>query len=130
MLVGIYIGQFCITTLTWFFITWFPVYLARRATCPIVKVGFAAALPALCGSIGGSSRRHLPPTLSCARGHSLTFARKAPIVAGMLLSVSMIACNYTDAQWLRHAPASRSPSSAKASARSAGPSSPTPRPRR
>ena len=33
MLVGIYIGQFCITTLTYFFITWFPVYLARRGIC-------------------------------------------------------------------------------------------------
>jgi ACS family glucarate transporter-like MFS transporter len=26
-------------------------------------------------------------------------ARKTPIVAGMLLSVSMIGCNYVDAQW-------------------------------
>lgn len=25
MLVGIYLGQYCITTLTWFFLTWFPV---------------------------------------------------------------------------------------------------------
>ena len=34
------------------------------------------------------------------RGHSLTFARKAPIIAGMLLSVTMIACNYTNTQTL------------------------------
>jgi len=27
MLVGIYLGQYCITTLTWFFLTWFPLYL-------------------------------------------------------------------------------------------------------
>ena len=27
-------------------------------------------------------------------GHSLTFARKTPIVAGMLLAVTMVACNY------------------------------------
>jgi ACS family glucarate transporter-like MFS transporter len=27
-------------------------------------------------------------------GRSLTFARKAPIVAGMLLAMTMIACNY------------------------------------
>jgi ACS family glucarate transporter-like MFS transporter len=34
------------------------------------------------------------------RGYSLTFARKTPIIAGMLLSVTMIACNYTNAQAL------------------------------
>ena len=34
------------------------------------------------------------------RGFSLTFARKAPIIAGMLLSMTMIGCNYTKAQLL------------------------------
>jgi ACS family glucarate transporter-like MFS transporter/ACS family D-galactonate transporter-like MFS transporter len=34
------------------------------------------------------------------RGFSLTAARKTPIVAGMLLSVSMIMCNYVDSEWL------------------------------
>ena len=33
-------------------------------------------------------------------GRSLTFSRKAPIVAGMLLSMTMIACNYTGTQTL------------------------------
>jgi ACS family glucarate transporter-like MFS transporter len=33
-------------------------------------------------------------------GYSLTFARKAPIIAGMLLSVTMIGCNYTNAPTL------------------------------
>lgn len=28
MLVGIYLGQYCITTLTWFFLSWFPIYLS------------------------------------------------------------------------------------------------------
>ena len=32
------------------------------------------------------------------RGHSLSFARKAPIMAGMALSMTMIACNYAQAQ--------------------------------
>ncbi|MBD5007242.1 MFS transporter, partial [Xanthomonas citri pv. citri] len=34
------------------------------------------------------------------KGRSLTFARKVPIIAGMLLSCSMIVCNYTDSAWL------------------------------
>jgi MFS transporter, ACS family, glucarate transporter len=32
--------------------------------------------------------------------HSITFAREAPIVAGMLLAMPMIACNYVTAAWL------------------------------
>jgi ACS family glucarate transporter-like MFS transporter len=99
MLVGIYIGQFCITTLTYFFITWFPIYLVQARHMSVLKGGFAAALPALCGSIGGILGGVCSDTL-LRRGRSLTFARKAPIIAGMLLSVTMIACNYTNVQAL------------------------------
>ncbi len=97
MLVGIYIGQFCITTLTYFFITWFPVYLVQARHMSVLKGGFAVALPALCGSIGGVLGGLCSDAL-LRRGYSLTFARKAPIIAGMLLSVTMIACNYANAQ--------------------------------
>jgi ACS family glucarate transporter-like MFS transporter len=99
MLVGIYIGQFCITTLTYFFITWFPIYLVQARHMSILKGGLAAALPALCGSVGGVLGGVSSDAL-LRGGHSLTFARKAPIIAGMLLSVTMIACNYTNVQAL------------------------------
>ena len=99
MLVGIYIGQFCITTLTYFFITWFPIYLVQARHMSILKGGFAAALPALCGSVGGVLGGVSSDAL-LRRDTSLTFARKAPIIAGMLLSVTMIACNYTNVQAL------------------------------
>jgi MFS transporter, ACS family, glucarate transporter len=99
MLVGIYIGQYCITTLTWFFLTWFPVYLNQARHMSVMKVGFVAVMPALCGSIGGILGGVVSDKLLRA-GHTLTFSRKLPIVTGMLLSVSMIACNYSDAQWL------------------------------
>jgi ACS family glucarate transporter-like MFS transporter len=33
-------------------------------------------------------------------GFSLSASRKTPIVAGMLLSMAMIACNYVSADWL------------------------------
>jgi ACS family glucarate transporter-like MFS transporter len=99
MLVGIYIGQFCITTLTYFFITWFPVYLVQARHLSVLKGGLAAALPALCGCVGGVLGGVSSDAL-LRRGWSLTFARKVPIVAGMLLSVTMIACNYTNVQML------------------------------
>ena len=99
MLVGIYLGQFCITTLTYFFITWFPDYLVKARHMSILKAGFAVALPALCGCVGGVLGG-LSSDALLRHGYSLTFARKAPIIAGMLLSVTMIACNYTNAQAL------------------------------
>jgi ACS family glucarate transporter-like MFS transporter len=99
MLVGIYIGQYCITTLTWFFLTWFPVYLNQARHMSIMKVGIVAVLPALCGSVGGVLGGVVSDKLLRA-GHSLTFSRKLPVVTGMLLSMTMIACNYSRAQWL------------------------------
>jgi ACS family glucarate transporter-like MFS transporter len=99
MLVGIYIGQFCITTLTYFFITWFPVYLSRARHMSITTVGLMAAVPALCGSVGGILGGVFSDRL-LKNGSSLTFARKTPIVLGMLLSVTMIGCNYVSAQWV------------------------------
>jgi MFS transporter, ACS family, glucarate transporter len=99
MLIGIYIGQYCITTLTWFFLTWFPIYLAQARHMSILKVGFAAAVPGLCGGFGGILGGVISDGL-LRRGHSLSFARKAPIMTGMALSTTMIACNYAHAQSL------------------------------
>ncbi len=99
MLVGIYIGQFCINTLTTFFLTWFPSYLVKARHMSILQAGFAASLPALCGFTGGILGGVCSDWL-LRKGFSLTFARKAPIIAGMLLSVTMIACNYTNVQAL------------------------------
>jgi ACS family glucarate transporter-like MFS transporter len=99
MLVGIYIGQYCITTLTWFFLTWFPIYLSQARHMSILKVGFAAAVPGLCGGFGGILGGVISDRL-LHNGHTLSFARKAPIMAGMALSMTMVACNYAQAQSL------------------------------
>ncbi|MGY2053134.1 MFS transporter [Methylobacterium sp. JK268] len=96
MLLGIYVGQYCITTLTYFFLTWFPVYLVKERGLSILQAGFAAALPALCGFAGGILGGWISDAL-LRRGHSLTVARKVPIVGGMLLSMSIIGCNYVRA---------------------------------
>lgn len=98
-LVGIYIAQYCIVTLTYFFLTWFPVYLVKARGLTILQAGFVTVLPALCGFFGGL----LGGVLSDAilnRTKSLTIARKAPIIGGMLLSTVIIACNYVNASWL------------------------------
>jgi ACS family glucarate transporter-like MFS transporter len=99
MLLGVYIGQYCITTLTYFFLTWFPVYLVQERHMTILKAGFVASLPAIAGFLGGIVGGWLSDRLAKA-GYSLSVSRKVPIVAGMLLSMSMIACNYIEADAL------------------------------
>ena len=94
MLLGIYIGQYSITALTWFFLTWFPIYLSQARHMSMQKVGVLAALPALCGVVGGILGGFVSDTL-LKSGRSLSFARKAPIVFGMLCSLTLIGCNYT-----------------------------------
>jgi ACS family glucarate transporter-like MFS transporter len=99
MLLGVYLGQYCITTLTYFFLTWFPVYLVQARGMSILKAGFVASLPAICGFIGGVLGGLFSDFL-LRRGHSLSAARKTPIVCGMLMATSMIACNYVSTEWL------------------------------
>ncbi|MCC2958588.1 MFS transporter [Massilia sp. IC2-477] len=99
MLFGIYLGQYCITTLTYFFLTWFPVYLVQERGMTILKAGFVASLPAIAGFLGGIAGGWMSDRLSAA-GYSLSVARKLPIVLGMVLSMSMIACNYIETDML------------------------------
>lgn len=99
MMVGIFLGQYCINALTYFFITWFPVYLVQARGMSILKAGFVASLPAICGFFGGILGGIFSDWM-LKRGYSLSAARKTPIVLGMLTAVSMIICNYTDVQWI------------------------------
>src|SRR5487761_2551238 len=99
MLIGIYIGQYCVGVLTYFFLTWFPVYLVEQRGMSILHAGIVIMLPAICGFGGGVLGGLLSDAL-LRRGVSLSLARKIPIVAGMLLSISMILCNYVQANWV------------------------------
>ena len=65
----------------------------------ILKAGIIASLPAICGFVGGVLGGVLSDGL-LRRGHSLTFARKAPIIAGLLVSSSIVACNYVEVEWM------------------------------
>jgi ACS family glucarate transporter-like MFS transporter len=99
MLLGVYVGQYFINTITWFFLTWFPVYLVQDRGMSILKAGFVAVLPALCGFIGGILGGFVSDRL-LRHGVSLTWARKIPIVTGLLLSSSILICNWVDSEWL------------------------------
>ena len=97
MMVGVYLGQYCINALTYFFLTWFPIYLVKERGLSILQAGFVATLPALCGFFGGVLGGVISDAILRKTG-SLTLARKIPIVGGMLLSMSIIGCNYVDGQ--------------------------------
>ncbi|PNU04319.1 MFS transporter [Novosphingobium guangzhouense] len=91
MMIGVYLGQYCINVLTYFFVTWFPIYLVKDRGFNILEAGFVAALPALCGFVGGVAGGVMSDML-LARTGSITTARKAPLLAGMLLaSLIMVA---------------------------------------
>ncbi|MGE9551549.1 MFS transporter [Erwinia amylovora] len=99
MMIGIYLGQYCINALTYFFITWFPVYLVQARGMSILKAGMVASIPAVCGFLGGVLGGIISDWLMRKTG-SLNIARKTPIVLGMLLSISMVVCNYVDTEWV------------------------------
>ncbi|MBQ1123326.1 MFS transporter [Streptomyces smyrnaeus] len=96
---GVFVGQYFINTITWFFLTWFPVYLVQDRGMTILEAGFVSSLPALCGFTGGVLGGFLSDQLA-RRGLSLTTARKIPVITGLLLSTTILICNYVSASWL------------------------------
>ncbi|WP_281384427.1 MFS transporter [Novosphingobium flavum] len=99
MMIGIYLGQYCINVLTYFFVTWFPIYLVKERGMNILEAGFAAALPALCGFAGGLAGGICSDRILKRTGN-LDRARKVPLVAGMLLATLILACVWVDTGWL------------------------------
>ena len=97
-MLGIYVGQYCLASMQYFFLTWFPIYLVKGRGMNIVDVGFVATLPAIAGFIGGVLGGVISDALT-RRGYSLSIARKVPFVTGMLLSSSVLFCNYVDSTY-------------------------------
>jgi len=92
---GIYLGQFCLTSTLWFFLTWFPTYLVEYRGMDYIKTGFLASLPFIAALVGVLFSGVLSDFL-LRRGVSLGAARKGPIIAGLLLTTAMLGANYTD----------------------------------
>jgi ACS family D-galactonate transporter-like MFS transporter len=92
---GVYIAQFCVNAMLWFFLTWFPTYLVQFRGLDFIKSGFLASIPFLAACAGLLLSGFLSDRM-VARGKSVSFARKGPIIIGLLLSVSIVGANYTD----------------------------------
>ncbi len=98
MMVGIYLGQYCINVLTYFFVTWFPIYLVKDRGFDILQAGFVAAVPAICGFLGGLVGGVVSDRI-LARTGSITLARKAPLLGGMLLASLIMGAAFVDSGW-------------------------------
>jgi D-galactonate transporter len=96
---SIYLGQYCITALTYFFITWFPIYLIKGRGMTIMEAGWVAALPAICGFSGGVLGGMLSDLL-IRRGMHPSVARKTPFIIGMAMSTILVSANFLDANWM------------------------------
>lgn len=99
MLIGIFIGQYCISAITWFFMTWFPIYLVKERGMSILQAGFMASVPAICGLVGGILSGFFSDWL-LRKTNNLSLARKVPITIGLTMSASMILCNYVGSEAL------------------------------
>ena len=89
------LGQFCLTSTLWFFLTWFPTYLVKYRGMDFIKSGFLASVPFLAAFIGVLCSGVLSDFL-IRRGATVGLARKLPIILGLLISTSMIGANFTD----------------------------------
>ncbi|HEY0209315.1 MFS transporter [Acerihabitans sp.] len=92
---GLYLGQFGLGGTTIFFLTWFPTYLVEYRHMDFIKAGFAASIPFLCGFLGVLSSGVLSDFL-LKKGFTLGFARKLPIISGLLLSTTIIGANFVN----------------------------------
>lgn len=92
---GVYIGQFCINSTLWFFLTWFPTYLVQYRGLNFLKTGLLASIPFLAACAGLLLSGFLSDYL-ISKGRSVSMARKTPIIFGLILSVSIVGANYTD----------------------------------
>ena len=92
---GASIGQFCSNTSLVFFLTWFPSYLAEERGMTFIKSGFAASLPYIGASVGVLLGGIVSDRIIRATGNA-TLGRKLPIIAGLLMTSTMVAANFVE----------------------------------
>ncbi|MBC2667614.1 MFS transporter [Novosphingobium piscinae] len=88
-IIGASIGQFATNSTLVFFLTWFPTYLASERHMDWMKAGVFAMIPFVAASVGVLAGGQVSDRLLRA-GHSLSLARKLPVIAGLLLSTTIV----------------------------------------
>lgn len=77
------------------FLTWFPNYLTQEKGITALKAGFMTTVPFLAAFIGVLLSGWVADLL-VRKGFSLGFARKTPIICGLLISTCIMGANYTN----------------------------------
>ena len=93
---GASLGQFGGNSTQVFFVTWFPTYLVTARGMTFLQAGLMTALPFIGASIGVLLGGVLSDTILKRTG-SANWARKLPIVGGLLLASTIVAANYVPA---------------------------------
>lgn len=94
---GLFIAQFAASSTLYFFLTWFIVYLEKGLHLSIAKAGFGAMFPYLMAMAGVLCSGTLSDLL-IKRKYSKTFARKLPIMLGLLVTTIMCFVNFFEDQ--------------------------------
>lgn len=92
---GIYLGQYCLNSTLWFFLTWFPTYLVKYRGMDFIKSGLLASVPFLAAFVGVLCSGFFSDWL-IRRGATIGLARKLPIIGGLLISTCIIGANFVD----------------------------------
>lgn len=89
MTFGIYFGQYCSTVTSYFFMTWFPIFLIAEKGLTVAQAGFYTIFPAIGGFIGSLMGGAISDKF-VKKGYTLTFSRKFPIIVGSFISSTII----------------------------------------
>lgn len=95
-IIGASIGQFGGNSTQVFFVTWFPTYLVNVRGMSFINAGLMTMLPYIGASIGVLVAGQVSDRILKKTG-SANFARKLPIVGGMLLASTIVIANYVPA---------------------------------
>ena len=84
LVIGIMMSQYGIAATTWFFISWFPVYLVQGRGMSVAGAAAWTVIPGLCGLAGGVATGFYSDRLLRHTG-SLSVARTRPVFIGTVL---------------------------------------------
>ncbi len=96
---GASIGQFATNSTLVFFLTWFPTYLVTERGMDWLKVGWMAVMPFVAASVGVLFGGQVSDAI-IRRGGSASLGRKLPIVAGLLMSATIVSAAFLESDLL------------------------------
>ncbi len=91
---GVCLGKLAATCTLYFFLTWFPTYLVTERHMTMLKAGGASILPYLAAALGVMFGGWWGDWM-IRRGMSVNFARKTPMVLGLLFTGTIVLANFT-----------------------------------